>query len=178
MLDVDALRHSHQLFSHVGTISCLPALKSTKLRIKNLLHGHNTVTGETWTSNQNPSIPSLLLYQLSRCALRTTYTYCLFVFILLIRPINNLSVIKGRVFLVWTSTKPGLMLLLKDTTQWRLWGSNPRPLCLESSTLPLSHCAPTYTHILAYKYSVDIWRVSPGNGFWDARRAFLTYTCL
>ena len=30
----------------------------------------------------------------------------------------------------------------RTTTQWRLWGSNPRPLGLKSSTLPLSHCAP------------------------------------
>ena len=60
-----------------------------------------------------------------------------------LRPINNLSVIKGRVFLGWTSTKLGLMFLLKDTTQWRRWGSNPRPFGLESSTLPLSHCAPS-----------------------------------
>ena len=59
-----------------------------------------------------------------------------------LRPINNLSVIKGRVFLGWTSTKLGLMFLLKDTTQWRRWGSNPRPFGLESSTLPLSHCVP------------------------------------
>ena len=56
--------------------------------------------------------------------------------------INNLSVIKGRVFLGWTSTKLGLMFLLKDTRQWRRWGSNPLPLGLKSSTLPLSHCAP------------------------------------
>ena len=34
-------------------------------------------------------------------------------------------------------------VLLKDTTQWRLWGLNLRPLSLKSSTLPLSHCAPT-----------------------------------
>ena len=34
------------------------------------------------------------------------------------------------------------MFLLNDTTQWRRWGSNPRPFGLESSTLPLSHCAP------------------------------------
>ena len=26
--------------------------------------------------------------------------------------------------------------------QWRWWGSNSRPLGLESSTLPVSHCAP------------------------------------
>ena len=34
-----------------------------------------------------------------------------------LRPINNLSVIKGRVFLRCTSTKLGSMFLLKDTTQ-------------------------------------------------------------
>ena len=62
-----------------------------------------------------------------------------------LHPINNLSVIKGQVFLGWTSTKLGLMFLLKDTTQWRRWGLNPRPLGLESSTLPLS---PLYrTHV-------------------------------
>ena len=60
-----------------------------------------------------------------------------------LRPINNLSVIKGRVFLGWTSTKLGLIFLLKDTTQWRRWGSNLRPFGLESSALPLSHCAPS-----------------------------------
>ena len=58
-----------------------------------------------------------------------------------LRPINNLSVTKGRVILDWTSTKLGLMFLLKDTTQWRRWGSNPRPLGLKSNTLPMSHCA-------------------------------------
>ena len=47
------------------------------------------------------------------------------------RPINNLSVIKGRFLLGWTSTKLGLMFLFKDTTQWRRWGSNPQPLGLE-----------------------------------------------
>ena len=60
----------------------------------------------------------------------------------LLRPINNLSVIKGQVFLGWTGTKLGLMFLLKDTTQWGWWGSNLQPFGLESSTLPLSHCAP------------------------------------
>ena len=30
----------------------------------------------------------------------------------------------------------------RTTTQWRRWGSNPPPLGLESSTLPLSHWAP------------------------------------
>ena len=42
-----------------------------------------------------------------------------------LRPINNLSVIKGT---GWTSTKLGFMFLLKDTTQWRRRDSNPRSL--------------------------------------------------
>ena len=47
-----------------------------------------------------------------RCA---TITF-LFIFLFdSLRPINNLSVLKG------------LMFLLKDTTQWRRWGLNPRP---------------------------------------------------
>ena len=54
-----------------------------------------------------------------------------------LHPINYLSVIKGQVFLGWTSTKLGLMFFLKDTTQWCRWGCNLWPLGLESSTLPL-----------------------------------------
>ena len=41
---------------------------------------------------------------------------CLFVWFDSLRPINNLSVIKGLVFLGRTSTKLGLMFLLKDIT--------------------------------------------------------------
>ena len=41
-------------------------------------------------------------------------------------------------------------VLLKDTTQWRRWGSNPRLHSLEASTLPLSHCAPTPLYQEAY----------------------------
>ena len=83
---------------------------------------------------------SILLNGISHFHLLDIYFF--FVWFDSLRPINNLSVIKGRVFLGWTSTKLGLMFLLKDTTQWRRWGSNPRPLGLESSTLPMSHCAP------------------------------------
>ena len=36
---------------------------------------------------------------------------CLFVWFNFLRPINNLSVKQGRVFLGWTSTKLGLMCL-------------------------------------------------------------------
>ena len=76
----------------------------------------------------------------------------LFVWLDSLRPINNLSVIKGRVSLGWTSTRLELMFLLKDTTQWRWWGSNPPPLSLESSTLPLSHCAPQLLLNAGQKY--------------------------
>ena len=78
---------------------------------------------------------------------------CLFVRFDSLHPINNLSVIKGRVFLGWTSTKIGLMFLLKDTKQWRRWGSNPRPLGLKSSTLALSHCAP-YPPVVAHQPNI------------------------
>ena len=64
----------------------------------------------------------------------------LFVWFDSLRPINNLSVIKGRVFLGWTSTKLGLMFLLKDTTQWRRWGlqpAAPRSRVKHSTTEPL-----------------------------------------
>ena len=61
----------------------------------------------------------------------------LFVWFDSLRPINNLSVIKGWVFLGWTSTKLGLMFLLKDTTQWRRWGSNPRSRVKHSATEPV-----------------------------------------
>ena len=67
---------------------------------------------------------------------------CCFVWFGDLHPINNLSEIKERVFLGWTSSKLGLMFLPKDKTHRRRWGSNPRPFGLQSSTLPLSHCAP------------------------------------
>ena len=80
-------------------------------------------------------------YQQTRPVGEEVFFFCLFFLFDSLRPINNLSVIKGRVFLGWTSTRLGLMFLLKDTTQWR-WCLNPPPLCLESSSLPLSHCIP------------------------------------
>ena len=52
--------------------------------------------------------------------------------------------------LLLTSTKLGLMFLLKDTTQWRRWGTNSRPFVLESSTLPLRHCLPQITFLIHY----------------------------
>ena len=88
--------------------------------------------------------------------------FFLFVWFDSLRPINNLSVIKGRVFLGWTSTKLGLMFSLKDTTQWSRWDSNPRPFGLESSTLPLSHCAPYTLFLLPLKThpNLNAWSCS------------------
>ena len=58
-----------------------------------------------------------------------------------LRPIDNLSVIKECVFLGWTSTKLGLMCLPQEHNSVTPVRLEPRPLSLESSTLPLSHCA-------------------------------------
>ena len=73
--------------------------------------------------------------------IRPLRSFC-FVWFDSLHPIKNLSVIKGRVYLGWTSPKLGFMFLLKDTTQWCRWGLNLRPFRLKSNTLPLSHCAP------------------------------------
>ena len=48
--------------------------------------------------------------------------------------------------------------MLKDTTQWRRWGSNPWPFGLESSTLPLSHCAPSYLSKVGTR-GLLIWKI-------------------
>ena len=57
-----------------------------------------------------------------------------------------------RVFLVWKSTKLGLMLLLKDTTQWHKWGSNLQPLGLESKAQPLSHGTPLHKLLVLFGF--------------------------
>ena len=62
----------------------------------------------------------------------------------------------GLFFLGWTSTKQGLMCLAqghKAVTPVRL--KTLQPLHLESSTLPLSHCAPQYPHSW-FENSVDL----------------------
>ena len=73
------------------------------------------------------------------------YSLCLFVWFDSLRPINNLSVIKGRVFLGWTSTKLGLMCLAQGhnaVTPVRLEPAVPQSRVKHS--LPLSHCAPYF----------------------------------
>ena len=57
-----------------------------------------------------------------------------------LRPINDLSVEQGRVFLSWTSTKLWLMFLLKDhntVTPVRLESTAPRSRVKHSTTEPL-----------------------------------------
>ena len=64
----------------------------------------------------------------------------LFVWFDSLRPINNLSVIKGRVFLGWTSTKLGLMCLAQGhnaVTPVRLEPAAPRSRVKHSTTEPL-----------------------------------------
>ena len=69
----------------------------------------------------------------------------LFVWFDSLRPINNLSVIKGRVFLGWTSTELGLMFLPKDTAQL---------VRLDHAAPPLNHWATAlqkcFWHIASY----------------------------
>ena len=83
-----------------------------------------------------PFVIKIFVLSIFECPFYTGFTvhyFCVslfscFVFVWFdsLRPINNLSVKQGWVFLGWTSTKLGLMFLLKDTTQWRRWGWNPR----------------------------------------------------
>ena len=47
-------------------------------------------------------------------------------------------------------------VLHKDTAQWRRLGSNLRPLGTDSSTLPLSHCAPDSCCIERKYYYVHV----------------------
>ena len=61
-------------------------------------------------------------------------------------PINNLSVKQGLPGM--NQYQPRINVSYsRTTTQWRQWGSNPLPLGLESSTLPVGHCAPIYSFI-------------------------------
>ena len=54
-------------------------------------------------------------------------------------PVNNFSVISGRIFPNETSTKQRINVFLMDTTQCLRWGSKLQYLDLESSILPLRH---------------------------------------
>ena len=70
--------------------------------------------------------------------------------------------------------------LLKDTLLWRLWGSNPRSLGLESSTLPLSHCTPYlpynwHTKDVIWNFHILTFR---GINLWASARDFQQFDIL
>ena len=58
-------------------------------------------------------------------------------------PVNNFSVMSDGSSWVEPVLSKDKFVLLKDTTQWHWWGSNPQPLGHESSAQPLSNCAPS-----------------------------------
>ena len=71
-----------------------------------------------------------------------------------LRPTNKLSVIKGRVFLCWTSTKLGFMCLAQGhntVTQVRLEPAAPRSRVKHSSTEALCS-AQNLENVLWFKY--------------------------
>ena len=70
-----------------------------------------------------------------------------------LHPINNFSDINGRDFLGWTSSKLGLMFLLKDTMQWRRWGSKFEP---SVSSQALSTTEPLRSHIRWNDATLDL----------------------
>ena len=78
--------------------------------------------------------------QLASNEAHTVLFVCLFVWFDSLRLINNLSVIKGWVFLGWTSTKLGLMCLAQGhnaVTSVRLEPVAPRSRVKHSTTKPL-----------------------------------------
>ena len=96
-------------------------------------------------------------------------------------PVNSFSVISGR-YWVEPVLSQDKSVLLKDTTQWDWWGSNPQALGLESSTLPLSHCAPTKCCALngviraaefqPHSRNYSIWQLWPLLIAWIQKRPF------
>ena len=69
-------------------------------------------------------------------------------------PINNLSVKQGRVYLGWTSTKLGLMCFAQGPQRSDAGDAQTRgPLGLESSTLPLSQCAPIARVLFSWNFT-------------------------
>ena len=71
--------------------------------------------------------------------------------LILYLPFNHFSVMSGRVILSWTSTKQGFMCLAQGHNTETPWGFNLQPLSLESTPLPLSHCAPHLVMICSPK---------------------------
>ena len=75
-----------------------------------------------------------------------------------LRPINNLSVIKGRVFLGWTSSKLGLLCLAHTAeTPVRLKPAAPQSPVKHSTTEPLCSLRPTWSHLIKDKFKIPIY---------------------
>ena len=89
-------------------------------------------------------IVTIYFVLINQCKLAMIVPIILFVSFASLRPINNISVIKGRVFLGWTSTKLGLMSLAQGHNAVKSLTSDPQILGLQSSTLPLSHYTPIF----------------------------------
>ena len=135
----------------VGNLmSRLNYVKVQKSYSKSLIHSKRTLVKRVKRKiNFLLSQPKHMLWVLKRtvsvrrffwAAKKYVKTDGYFVWFDSLRPINNLSVIKGRVFLGWTSTKLGLMCLAqghKAVTLVRLKPAAPRSRVKHSTTEPL-----------------------------------------
>ena len=116
------------------TVSCLPTysvpdcLVFTNIQCTGLSRVYHHTVYRTVSCLPTYSVPDCLVFTNIQCT-------WLFVWFDSLRPINNLSVIKGRVFLGWTSTKLGLMFLLKDV-----------PDCLVFTNIQCTWLSRVYQH--------------------------------
>ena len=90
---------------------------------------------------------------------KNLHMFCLFVLMFYV-PVNNFSVMSGRGFLGWISTKQRIKCLAQAHNAVSLWwGLNPQPLNLDSSTLSLGHQAPHIykINVLNHIYKHTFW---------------------
>ena len=89
-----------------------------------------------------------------------------FVLILYI-PVNNFSVMPGRVFLCCISTKQGEMCLAQGYNALLQVKLEPATLDLESSTLPLSHYVPSHVKRILRDYFCSFGKGPYGLSDWE-----------
>ena len=128
------LFHSFSLLSILTAFSCRHwCIVLIYFGLKRKLIVINVLTWHSYISIMFDSVDSILIvwvikdYEYSKVVIYQT-TVCQSIsfvcfFIWFLSQINKISAIKGWVFLGWTSTKLGLIFLLKDTMQWCWWGS-------------------------------------------------------
>ena len=119
-----------------GIWSGSPLFAYTECSIKIWIKMKNTTQQPLkpkWTCliDRGGTIQFGILFKWVKCDCR-----CLFVWFDSLHPIINLSVMSGRVFLGWTSTKHGLMFLFRTSRS------------ADGEAWTRSHCTP---------YSVDVW---------------------